>query len=255
MRYILANWKMHFTTMQAVTMLNRLDDKIDYHKNVLLVLFPPFTSIDRVKDHILSQKNPKKFNLGVQNIYFEDEGAFTGEISAPMAKELADYVIIGHSERRIYFNENDQLIAKKMQSAIRNDLTPVLCIGENATQHTASHAKRVVLAQLTNGLANLTADEVKDIIIAYEPVWAIGTGKFAEPDELAHMIKDIRSCIYDLYGEKAKQVKLLYGGSVEADNASSYLKIKGCDGLLVGSASLNYHKFAKIVECATNLDL
>jgi triosephosphate isomerase len=255
MRYILANWKMHLSAVQSVKMIDRYDKSIKSYRGVDIVVFPSFTCIARLKGQILSKGIEKKFKLGVQNIYYEEEGAFTGEVSAFQAKEFADYAIVGHSERRINFGENDNMISKKIRSALRHNLIPVLCVGENATQHSEKIAKRVVLDQLSEDLSYVSKDEISKIIIAYEPVWAIGTGDFADPREVGQMIGEIRFFISELLGERAKETKVLYGGSVEPDNASSYLKITGCDGLLVGGASLNYQKFAEIVECATNLDL
>lgn len=256
MKYILANWKMHFTNHQAVTMLKRLDNVIKYSENVSVVLFPPFSALSSLKNQIDLLKINQKFKLGVQNIYYEDEGAFTGEISAAMVSDMADFAIIGHSERRIFFGEDDELIAKKMQAAIRHNITPVLCIGENASEHTPMHAKRIVLSQLSSGLANLTAEEVGQVMVAYEPVWAIGSGNFSDPLEVGKMIQDIRAAAADMYSSSAAEsLRVLYGGSVEPDNAKAYLKLKGCDGLLVGGASLNYQKFAKIIEKADAISL
>lgn len=255
MKYILANWKMHLSAAQSVRMIDRYDKSIKDCRDVDVVIFPSFTSVGRLKGQILSKDMAKKFKLGVQNIYFEEEGAFTGEVSAFQAKEFADYTIVGHSERRINFCEDDKMISKKIRSALRHKLTPILCVGENATQHSEKIAKRVVLDQLSEDLSYVSKDEIDKVIIAYEPVWAIGTGNFADPREVGQMMADIRSFINEIYREKARETKVLYGGSVEPDNAYSYLKTAGCDGLLVGGASLNYQKFAKIVERAANLDL
>ncbi len=250
MKYILANWKMHLTVAQALLLFNRLDQKIKDNQNVEIILFPPISALFTLKNHAETLKNPKKFKFGVQNIYFRDEGAYTGEISVPMVKDLAAYAIVGHSERRIYFGETDNLVAKKLQASFRHSITPVLCVGENAIDHTEGHAQKIITDQLTEDLMLLTSSEVAKLIIAYEPIWAIGTGNFADPKEAEKMIAKIREVCGDLYGKDGEKVKVLYGGSVEPDNAKAYLKLKGCDGLLVGGASLNYQMFASIVDSA-----
>lgn len=211
-----------------------------------MVLCPPHVDLLPVQKTMSAQK----FKLGCQNIHFRDEGPFTGEISASMVKGLADYAIIGHSERRA-MGEDDKTIAEKLAAAVRNNLIPILCVGENLTDRHHGLTKKVVMDQLEANLAMITVDDMDKFLIAYEPVWAIGTGDFAKPDDVIQVVLWIRHTVEELYGESASsKVKILYGGSVEPDNARAYLELDYIDGLLVGSASINYEKFAAIVKTA-----
>jgi triosephosphate isomerase (TIM) len=246
---IVGNWKMHLDPEASALLVKRLQDKIKPHRSVEVVVAPSFIALE-----LLSKQIDKKIlRLGAQNAFYKDEGAFTGEVSFTMLRGLVDYVIIGHSERRIYFGESLDMIRDKVQAAVRNELTPILCIGETGEERSAGETKRVIHDQLTTALANLTAEDIEDIVIAYEPVWAISSfgGKLAKPDDIQKVLVLIRSYIKDLYGEKAAEsVKLLYGGSVDADLAPGYLALEDCNGALVGNASLNYHRFADIVAAA-----
>jgi triosephosphate isomerase (TIM) len=188
-----------------------------------------------------------KVSLGAQNIHYMDEGPYTGEIAAPMLKGLAEYVLIGHSERRA-MGEDDKMIAQKMAAAVRNGLTPVLCVGEKTLERQHNLALRVVVAQLAAALALLTAADVANVVVAYEPVWAIGTGKYATPDEIRPVIKAIRHTVEELYSADAASMWVIYGGSVTAGDCRAYLAMPGVDGLLVGGASLNYEEFAGIIK-------
>ena len=208
----------------------------------MLALQPLSLQIDR-----------RKFRLAAQNAYFKDEGAFTGEVSFTMLRDLVHYVIVGHSERRIFFNENLEVVRDKVAAAIRNDIVPILCIGETKQERLAGETNRVIHDQLTTALMNLTTREVEKLVIAYEPVWAISTfqGEIAKPKDIQRVFELIRSDIKDLYGTKAANAaRVLYGGSVNAETAGAYLAIDGCDGCLVGGASLNYEQFTGIVDCA-----
>jgi len=202
------------------------------------------------------QIDRRKFRLAAQDAYHKDEGAFTGEVSFTMLQDLVHYVIIGHSERRIYFNESLDEVRDKVAACVRNGITPLLCVGETHNERKAGETKQVLHDQIVTALSNLTAKEVENMVIAYEPVWAISTfgGELAKPDLVEKEMKYIRKQVADLYGEKvSKRVRVLYGGSVDDQIVSGYLSTEGCDGVLVGGASLNYHKFAGIVDAAYKL--
>ncbi len=244
---IAGNWKEHFTVAQASHYLHRLEENVENRQNVEVVLFPNVLTLQPLS----IQLDRRKFRLGAQDGYFEDAGAYTGEVSMAMLRELVHYVLVGHSERRHIFGENDNIAAKKTQAAVRNGIMPILCVGETLQERLAGETKQVLHNQLTAGLIHLTAREAGASVVAYEPVWAIGTGEFAKPDQVEEAINYIRRQVKDLFGERASEhIRILYGGSVDDQNAHSFLSIDGCDGALVGGASLNYHKFAKIVESA-----
>lgn len=244
---IAGNWKMHLNASQASLLLHRLTEQIAIHKNIEVVLAPSMLSIQSLS----VQLDRRKFRLAAQNAYFQDEGAFTGEVSFSMLRDLVHYVIIGHSERRHVFNEDLPMIRDKVAAAVRNEITPMLCVGETKHERDEGEAKQVLHDQLMTALSNLTADEVAGMVIAYEPVWAIGSGVIAKPADIESMISYIRGYARDVFGERAaKEVRILYGGSVVPEVIHGYLNIKGVDGFLVGGASLNYHDFSKIVDSA-----
>ena len=246
---IVANWKMNLNTQQASLYVHRLSKILTIHRSVEVVLAPSLLTLQPLSLEI----DHRKFKLASQNAYFKDEGAFTGEVSFTMLRDLADYAIIGHSERRIYFNEGLEEVRDKVAAAVRNGITPILCIGESKPERLAGETKQVIHDQLSTAVANLTGAEIRDLVIAYEPVWAISTfgGEVAKPFDMQKAIDYIRYQISELYGaDIAKQVRVLYGGSVNADSVSSYLALDGCDGALVGGASLNYQEFADIINKA-----
>lgn len=244
---IAGNWKEHLNVSQASQFMHRLEESIPIRQSVEVSLFPNTL----VLQPLSVQLDRRKFRLGAQDGYHQDAGAYTGEVSMAMLRDLVHYVLVGHSERRHIFNENDDIIAKKTQAAVRNGIIPILCIGETLQERLANETKQIIHNQLTAGLLHMTAKEASASVIAYEPVWAIGTGEFAKPDQVAEVIDYIRSQVKDLFGERtAQHIRILYGGSVNDHNVRSYLDIAGCDGALVGGASLNYHVFAKIVETA-----
>jgi len=248
-KLIVGNWKMFTTTAEAELLVERVDKKMLPTHGSEVVFCPPATALETLKNKLADLKHKHSFSLGIQNIYDQDEGPFTGEISAAQVKDVVQYAIVGHSERRRLFHERDTDIAKKVAACLRHDIIPILCVGETLTEREAKHSKRVVIDQLTADLGYMTAQELERIVIAYEPVWAIGTGNFARPEEVTEMITVIREHIEEHYGEiHGGSVRVLYGGSVEPDNARMYLKIAGCDGLLVGGASINYIKFAEIIN-------
>jgi triosephosphate isomerase len=246
---IVGNWKMHFNTHQASLLVHKLSEKVPIHQDVQVVLCPSTMSLQPLSLQI----NHRQFKLGAQNCYWRDEGAYTGEVSATMLRGLVDYVIVGHSERRHVFGESDRDIRHKVQAAYRNGLNPILCVGETAMERADGETPHVLHDQVVSGLLNVTSQEIHDLTIAYEPVWAIGSGQTVEPKDLRNATKLIRKQIHALYGEKAADaVKILYGGSVDSENCDTFLNVDGVDGLLVGGASLKADAFASIVEKAHN---
>lgn len=246
-RLIVANWKMNLTAKQADILVDRLRVHIT-KPTAQIVLCPAFVFLPAVSEK-LRKLDPKLWHCGAQNINEHDEGPLTGEISAPMIGSYGAYCIIGHSERRINFFETDEKIALKMAAAIRGKIKPILCVGENLHQRNEGLAGRTVLDQLQEDLSELTPKEVAKISIAYEPVWAIGSGQNASPHDVEQMFDKIYSYLIGKYGaDIAAKVRLLYGGSVNGNNARTYLETRPCSGLLIGTASLNYKEFSKICQ-------
>ena len=244
-KLVIGNWKMYFNTSQSSHLLHRLQERIEAHNDVEVALAASFL----VLQPLSLQIDRRKFKLAAQNCYWQDEGAFTGEISATMLHDLVEYVIVGHSERRHVFNETDDEIAKKVSAVLRNGMTPVLCVGETAGERKDGETKQVLHDQLMVDLKNVTAEDLSDLIIAYEPVWAIGTGSYAKPHQVEEAVKTIRLNVSESFGADAESgLRVLYGGSVEPDTTRGYFTINGVDGLLVGGASLNYDQFSRIVS-------
>lgn len=249
---IVGNWKMHLNVSQASLLLHRLHERTRLHRNIEIVLAPPMLSLQPLSMQI----DRRKFRLAAQNAYHQDEGAFTGEVSFTMLRDIVHYVIVGHSERRHYFGEDLPMIRDKVKAAIRNEINPILCVGETQHERKEGMTKRVLHDQVTTALSNLTAREVSEVVIAYEPIWAISTfgGILAKPHEAEDAIAYIRHQVSQLYGDKvAKQMRVLYGGSVDDQIVRGYLEVPGCDGVLVGGASINPYKFAGIIESAHRL--
>jgi triosephosphate isomerase len=246
-KLIVGNWKMNLNTHEASLYLHKLSEMIKVRRDVDVVLAPTLLALQSLSLQI----DRRQFKLAVQNLYWRDHGAFTGEVSANQLRGVADYAIIGHSERRHIFHESDKDIRNKVQASIRNRIAPILCIGETAAERSAGETKDILHDQLVGGLANITSEEIEKVTIAYEPVWAIGTGDNAMPGDVKEVVKAIHLQIKHLYGANAvKNLAILYGGSVTADNAADYLAIEGIDGLLVGGASLDARGFTQIVEKA-----
>jgi len=246
-KLIVANWKMHFNTGQASLYLHKLEQAVPSHRDVEVVLCPNMLSLQSLS----LQVKHRQFHLGAQNCYYKDEGAFTGEVSATMLRGLVQYVIVGHSERRHIFGERDKELAQKVQAVLRNSIQPILCVGETHQERTDKETNTVLHDQVIAGLANVTSEEIDQVVIAYEPVWAIGTGDFAKPDDVTAAVAIIRKQIKALFGaEAARKIRILYGGSVDAGNAGAYLSLAGVDGLLVGGASLKAPVFSNIVTSA-----
>lgn len=245
---IVGNWKMNLDIHESSLLAKRLGDRIPLHRGIEVVLAPSMLALQPLSREV----DKRKFHLAAQNAFYQDEGAYTGEVSFTMLRGIAEYAIVGHSERRIYFNESLDMICNKVQAAIRNDITPILCVGESKQERESGETKRVIHDQLTTALANLTSEEVERVVVAYEPVWAIstfGNGEPAKPADIHAAILWIRSILEDLYGKQiAEDMRVIYGASVDAEFVASILGLEGIDGLLPGAASLNYAKFTAIIE-------
>jgi triosephosphate isomerase len=241
--FIAANWKMNTNAGEALTLVKNILPDIEKVNGIDKVICPPFISLYILKEYMKGSS----LKLGAQNMYFRDKGAFTGEISPLMLKNLVDFVILGHSERRQYFFETDDLINKKIKSALENQLIPIFCIGENQDQKSSGVTGDVLSRQLTSGLKDIAPN--KDIVVAYEPVWAIGTGNAATGIEANATIRTIRNIIAKLWNkETADIVRILYGGSVVAANITEFIKEPDIDGALIGGASLKANEFIGIVR-------
>lgn len=246
-KLIVGNWKMNLNMQEASLYVHQLSGIVKVRRDVEVVLAPTLLTVQSLS----LQVDRRQFKLAAQNLYWRDYGAFTGEVSARQLRGIVDFAIIGHSERRHVFNETDKDTRNKIQAAIRNQIHPILCIGETAGERAAGETSDVLHDQLVGGLANVTSDELTEVTIAYEPVWAIGTGNNALPGDVAKAVTAIRSQIKHLYGQAAaKEVAVIYGGSVTADSAADYLAIEGIDGLLIGGASLDAHAFNEIIQKA-----
>ena len=245
---IAGNWKLNKTPHEAILLVSELKREIVDVEGVDIVLCPPFTALADVAD-ALTDTN---IALGAQNVFWEDAGAFTGEISAPMLKDLGvAYVIIGHSERRQYFHETNETVNKRLRAALKHRLGPIVCVGENLAQRESNKTFDVVKDHCEGSLSGLSADEMEKVVLAYEPVWAIGTGKTATPQQAqeAHMF--IRQLLGEMFNEEtASSVRIQYGGSVTPDNIVALMAQADIDGALVGGASLKALSFAAIVKGA-----
>lgn len=248
-KIIAGNWKMNNDVHQTEELINGLKKALDFElRNVKVVLCPPFTSLETARR--LIKETP--MSLGAQNMYFENEGAFTGEVSAKMLKAVGcDYVILGHSERRQSFRETDEFINKKVKKALASGLTPIMCVGETLEQREKNITHEVVTIQVKGVLKEIPASDVEKLIIAYEPVWAIGTGRNATPQQAEEVHLLIRTLIGDLYDPAtAGNLVIQYGGSVKPDNATELLTQPDIDGALVGGACLKADSFAAIIRAA-----
>jgi triosephosphate isomerase (TIM) len=240
---IAGNWKMNTTVSEAIKLVQELKPGLDSITNLEKIVCPPFISLMPIRELIQGSS----IRLGAQNIYFEEKGAYTGEISAIMLTDICEYVIIGHSERRQYFKEAGEMISKKVLAAIKYNLKPILCVGENLTEYEAGKTRDVVTEQLQSSLAGV--NQGNTLTIAYEPVWAIGTGKAATGIQANNTISLIRSIIARKYtSEVAENMRILYGGSVTAGNISEFVEQAEIDGGLVGGASLKAAEFLAIVK-------
>jgi len=244
-KIIAGNWKMNMLPNEAMDFITMLSQNIK-NTEAEIILCVPYT--DLFYSLLTSQQTPIK--IGAQNMHWEESGAYTGEISAEMLKCInVEYVIIGHSERRQYFAETDETVNKKVKTALKHELKPIVCVGETLEQRENGYAKKVITNQTELALEGLDKEQVKRIIIAYEPIWAIGTGKTATSEDANNSIKEIRNKIKELYGEEvSSQVSILYGGSVKASNAKELFETSDIDGGLVGGASLKVSEFKEIIN-------
>lgn len=248
--YIVGNWKLNFTVGESSIYLHKLIKKLPAYRDLEVVVAPSTVALQPLSLQI----DRHKIKLAAQNAFYRDYGAFTGEVSFSQLRGLVDYAIIGHSERRYILREDDKMIQKKVAAAIRNKISPILCIGETESERAFGETADIIKDQLAGGLAEVSDDEIDKVIIAYEPVWAISStksAKLATPDEIADAVKIIQKTLTDLYGEKlAAKISILFGGSVNPSNAGAYLTIPGINGLLIGSSSLIMSEFTDIIEIA-----
>lgn len=247
MRYpfIAGNWKMYKTTAEAKAFAQKFK-KIYQPSDVKTAIFAPFTQLAVLAEEFKGTG----IGLGAQNVHYEREGAFTGEISIPMLQEIGvEYCIVGHSERRQYFNETDDTVNRKAKALLEAGITPVICVGEDLYQREHNYQDKLVAEQVANAMEGIPAEDAAKVVIAYEPIWAIGTGRTATPIQANHMCKVIRDELEEIYDEEtADKVVIQYGGSVKPENALEILNMEEIDGALVGGASLEPLKFIEIVN-------
>ena len=248
--YIVGNWKLNFTVGEASIYLHKIIKKMSNYRDIEVVVAPSTIALQPLS----LQVDRHKIKLAAQNAFYRDYGAFTGETSFSQLRGIADYCIIGHSERRYIFGETDKTIQKKVAAAIRNKITPILCIGETESERAFGETKDVIKDQLVGGLSEVGDDDIDKVIIAYEPVWAISStkaSKLASPDEIADAVALIREILTDIYGKKvAEATPVLFGGSVNPSNAGAYLTVPGVNGLLIGGSSLILSEFTDIIDIA-----
>lgn len=245
------NWKMYKTPAEAVDFVRELRPRVAKYDNVDIVVCVPFTALPGVSQALAGAN----IGVGAQNMYWADKGAFTGEISGPMLKGLADYVIIGHSERRQYFNDTDMLINRKVNAALMNGFTPIVCVGEDLEQMERGETESWINVQVRAAFAGLSAESAEKLVVAYEPIWAIGTGKTAT-SEVANRICGavVRGALKDMYGEAvAQKIRIQYGGSANEKNIGELMSMPDIDGALIGSASLKMDTFTEMIRITSEL--
>ncbi len=247
---IVGNWKMHANHLEAIQMVQKLSYRLDPddYDRVEVVVAPPFTALRSAQ--VVIEQDHMRIGLGAQDVYWESEGAFTGEVSAPMLAKLAvQHVIVGHSERREHFGETDETVNKKAKAVIGSGMAPIICVGESLEQREAGSAEQVVVDQVRGALTRMSSEDVADLAIAYEPIWAIGTGRTALPDDAGLITEIIRETVRELTdSDAAESARILYGGSVNPGNIKEFMAKRHIDGALVGGASLDPDKFAAIVR-------
>ncbi|MBN1220359.1 MAG: triose-phosphate isomerase [Anaerolineae bacterium] len=245
---IAGNWKMHKTIAEAVLLARQVREAVANIEGVEVVLCPPFTALNAVVDVITDSE----VGLGAQNMHWEEQGAFTGEVSPLMLKGWCDYVILGHSERRQFFGETDEGVNKKVKAALAHHLNPIVCVGENLAQNEAGETESFVGGQVKAAFAGMSAAEAPTVVVAYEPIWAIGTGRNAQPEDANRIINGaIRGVLAGIYGDAvAQQIRIQYGGSVKPDNIETFMAQPDVDGALVGGASLKADSFVALVKGA-----
>ncbi|MCP4541487.1 MAG: triose-phosphate isomerase [Chloroflexi bacterium] len=244
--FIAGNWKMHKTIAEAVTLVQELRVALEGVKGCDVAVCPPAPTLSPVHEALAGSN----IGLGAQNVYWEEQGAFTGEVSPLMLKGLCDYVIIGHSERRTLFGETDETVNKKLHAALAHSLKPILCVGENLQQNQAGETEDFVGGQVHAAFAGINAEQTRTITVAYEPIWAIGTGVAATGDGANTIIAGaVRGVLAEIYGDNVAQaIRIQYGGSVKPANAAEFMAQPDIDGALVGGASLRATDFAAIVQ-------
>lgn len=245
---IAGNWKLNKTPLEAIQFADELKRLVVDVEGIDIVVCPPYVDLQEVCEAV----NEHNIEVGAQNVFWQDSGAFTGEVSAPMLKELGvKYVIVGHSERRQFFGETNETVNKRIRAALTHGLTPIVCVGENLAEREANKTFDVIKNHCEGSLANLTSDEMKKLVLAYEPVWAIGTGKTATPEQAQEVHAYIRQLLSKLFGAEVSQaVRIQYGGSVTPENIAALIAKSDIDGALVGGASLKAPSFAAIVKLA-----
>ncbi|MBE9507369.1 MAG: triose-phosphate isomerase [Chloroflexi bacterium] len=250
--FIAGNWKMHTTIEEAVALAQALRAELEGVTGCDVAICPPFPALAAVRESLAGSA----IELGAQNVHWEEQGAFTGEISAPMLEGLCDYVIIGHSERRAIFGETDEWVNKKLHAALAHGLKPILCVGENLQQNRAGETDEFVTGQVHAAFEGLTAEQARTITMAYEPIWAIGTGVSATDEGANDVIGGtVRGTLAALYGDDvAQMIRIQYGGSVKPGNVAEFMAQPEIDGALVGGASLKATDFAAIVREALSVD-
>lgn len=248
--YIVGNFKLNFNVGEASIYLHKLQKKIPNYRDIEVVIAPSAVALQPLS----LQLERSKMKLAAQNAYCQDFGAYTGEISFAQLSGLVNYCIIGHSERRYIFHEDNKMIAKKVASCIRNKIRPILCIGETESERSFGETADIIRDQLLGGLSEVSEEDISKVLIAYEPVWAISSVKDAKPatpDEIAEVVALIRANLKEIYGAKvSEEVPVLFGGSVKPTNAGAYLTVPGVNGLLIGGASLILEQFTDIIETA-----
>ena len=245
-KIVAGNWKMNMTLDESVNLINEL--KQISTNDVDIKIAPSFTNLNKA----VSLLDSSEIEVLAQNVHFEERGAFTGEISIEMLKSVGVFsIIIGHSERRKHFNENDSILSKKAKTAIDNSLNIIFCVGEELSEREKGNHFELIKNQIINGLFGLDIDQIKNVVVAYEPVWAIGTGKTAENYQIQEMHEYIRNLFNDKYGSDiSQQIRILYGGSVKPNNAEEIFSLNDVDGGLIGGASLKFSDFNAIVQAA-----
>jgi len=243
---LVGNWKMHNNITDSIKLVTALKNLVKEPLGAEVVLAPPHTSLYSVS--VANQETP--FRLAAQDCFWEEEGPYTGEVSALFLKDVGcDYVILGHSERRTHFSETDEIVNKKLHAALNADLTPIFCVGETAKEREAKKTFEVIERQIRKGLSDITMHDLESFVVAYEPVWAIGTGDNATPAQASEVHSFIRNLLAKLYdAPTAHHIRILYGGSVKASNIRDLMKAHDVDGVLVGGASLQAEEFAKIIQ-------
>ena len=243
--FVAGNWKMNKNVSEAKALVNGLVPGLSAMESIDRVLCPPFTDLWAIKDLLTGTG----IGLGAQNMYWEASGAYTGEIAPGMLAEVCQYVILGHSERRQYFGETDETVNRKIKAALSVGLTPIVCIGESLEEREAERMFTVLETQVAEGLAGLGPADMEKVVIAYEPIWAIGTGKTATADQADEAHRFIRSKLEDAFGKSvADDTRILYGGSVKPNNVDELMAKEHVDGALVGGASLTVDSFSRIVK-------